>query len=247
VIPRHGQGVPHEIGVVRVALRRDWAGVVNLVERLKLAEAKQAVKGDLVFWDVRVVVAVVAFCEQLQLLLAGFSLDQGVQVEVQYLLRDAQAHLEQPLQQALRSDEPTVVLVAFDEGLLQRLQVLEFNVEGTDALLNLGLLHLVELIFTYLIDNVPVLLVFIDVNRSAARTHFNGVCVSDGVLVLPKEGMILIVHTIGRMQVVLGHLLLLLMPERYLVHHFIQTIIIEVDTLSILVNELQRVILVLRN
>jgi len=87
-----------------------------------------------------------------------------------------------------------MVLVALDKGLFEWLEVLELDVEGSDAFLNLLLLQLVEVIPADLVDNVSIKLVFVQVNSCTSRGHLNGIYISLGVLVLSEQGVVLVVH-----------------------------------------------------
>ena len=87
-----------------------------------------------------------------------------------------------------------MVLVALDKGLFEWLEVLELDVEGSDAFLNLLLLQLVEVIPADLVDNVSIKLVFVQVNSCTPRGHLNGIYISLGVLVLSEQGVVLVVH-----------------------------------------------------
>ena len=89
-----------------------------------------------------------------------------VNKEVEDMHRHLNIHLVESLDQVLTLNQSVLEVINLNEHCLKWLNMLQFNIESSDALLNLQLLTLVKFTFTKVINDVLVLHITIEINCS---------------------------------------------------------------------------------
>ena len=113
-----------------------------------------------------------------------------VNKEVEDMHRHLNIHLVESLDQVLTLNQSVLEVINLNEHCLKWLNMLQFNIKSSDALLNLEFLTLVKFTFTKVINDVLVLYITIKINCSWCRWHLNSVNVSLCMLIFTHEGMI---------------------------------------------------------